>query len=161
MTIVLGNSKRAPSKRLSRRARCRRLCYFSVHFPPNLNIFLSGKINGLFSFRQFGVVRRTSVWNPQRLGALVLRKEGYRCYESAFMVPLAMTSSEIIIFFCPPHIPPFFLLCIPATIERIRQLIMSRASVLFLCVSFIMNMEISRIVNLSSFLFFCCFRSKC
>lgn len=58
-----------------------------LHLCPHPSAFVRGKINGLFSFTQFEVVRRTLVWNPQRLGALVLREEGYKCQKSAFMVP--------------------------------------------------------------------------
>lgn len=81
----------------------------SRHICVHFWFFCMGKINGLFSFRKCAAVRRTSVWNPQRLGALVPREEGYTCHESAFMAPLATTSSEIFIFLCPTQLPPFYL----------------------------------------------------
>lgn len=57
-------------------------------FPTAFEQFFTGKINGLFSFRQFKVAWRISLWNSQRLWVLCAEEMNSlsKCHESAFMV---------------------------------------------------------------------------
>lgn len=57
-------------------------------FPTAFEQFFTGKINGLFTFRQFKVAWRTSLWNSQRLWVLFAEEMNglSKCHESAFTV---------------------------------------------------------------------------
>lgn len=79
-----------------------------------------GEINGLFSFRQLEVVRKACVWNPRRLGALMLRQEGSKCPKSAFVVPLAATFPEIFSFLSPSQQPRSFFALQTSETSQIR-----------------------------------------
>lgn len=94
-------------------------------------------IKGLFSFRQLQVVRRACVWNPRRLGALVLRQEGSKCPKSAFVVPLAATFPEIFSFLSPSRRPCSFFALQTSETSQIRCLTRSKTPV-----SFLMHMQV-------------------
>lgn len=57
-------------------------------FPTAFEQFFTGKINGLFSFRQFKVAWRISLWNSPRLWVLCAEEMNSlsKCHDSAFVV---------------------------------------------------------------------------
>lgn len=134
--IVPANSKRVPSTRPS-------CCWMTPvlfrlrPFPSTIVPGGRGWINGLFSFRQFEVVRRACVWNPWRLGAVVLRQEGSKCPKSAFVVPLAATFPEIFSFLSPSQRPRSFFALQTSETSQIRCLTRSKTPV-----SFLMHMQV-------------------